>query len=236
MKDNQLAKILNAMLVTVIAILIVMSILALAVIHLTFFDKQIYTSSFTPTGINNYLNGLGEYKALFTATVATIAAYFGLLRFKAAADQNRDKLKMDRFSDWKTVLDVRFIEIEKNDPYMKKEFIRIRYHYFNQLYDMKFNIATKTDLTTIFNTTFKDLVEFFENQNNKNIRMGGTHPTCAHSYSLDAFRYLFLGCVDNSYPEIKVDLDSLYVANLPTDRSIDLDLYNSALQISIATA
>lgn len=70
-----------------------MSILALAVVHMTFFDCSKYHFSFTPSGINNYLSALGEYKALFTATVATIAAYYGLWRFQVAADQNRDRFR-----------------------------------------------------------------------------------------------------------------------------------------------
>lgn len=93
-----------------------MSIIAFVTIHWTLSNK--YSFSFSPDGINTYLTAFGQYEALFTATVATIAAYFGLLRLKVATDTNNDKLKQDRFSEWKTVLDIRFIEIEKYDPYI----------------------------------------------------------------------------------------------------------------------
>lgn len=93
-----------------------MSIIAFVTIHWTLSNK--YSFSFSPDGINTYLTAFGQYEALFTATVATIAAYFGLLRLKVATDANNDKLKQDRFSEWKTVLDIRFIEIEKYDPYI----------------------------------------------------------------------------------------------------------------------
>ena len=228
-KQLGVTKILNGLLITIIVILILMSILAIIVIHMTFFDKVKYIFSFSPDGINNYLNALGEYKALFTATVATIAAYFGLWRYKAATDQNRDKLKQDRFVEWRTVLDIRAIEIEKPDPDLNREFTRVRYNLFNQLHDLNFNITNNEQLTIIFQTTFQDLVGFFEDQNNRNIGMGGSHPNNTHSYSYMSFQYLFLGSLDASYPDIVTDLQTLYIANLPANRIIDHAIYQVAL-------
>lgn len=222
-------KIFNIILIIVIVILIIMSILAIITIHWTLFDKRIYSFSFTPSGINNYLASFGDFKALFTGTVATIAAYFGLLRLKAATDANRDKLKQDRFSEWKTILDIRFIEIERHDPYMKREFTRVRFNLFKQLYDLNFSIANNVQLTDIFQTNFQGLADFFESQNNKHIGMGGVYPNNTYSYSFDSFRFLLLGCVDETYQDIVTDLQRLYLAALSPNRMINSSLYQTAL-------
>lgn len=220
-------KIFNGLFLTIIIILVIMSIIALITIHWTLSTK--YSFLFSPDGINTYLTTFGQYKALFIATVTTIAAYFGLLRLKVATDANNDKLKQDRFSEWKTVLDIRFIEIEKNDPYMKREFVRVRYNLFKQLYDLKFSILNKEQLIQVFEINFKDLVSFFETQNNKHIDMGGAYPNNTYSYSFDSFRFLLLGCVDNGYADIIADLQTLYLSALPTDRFIDSGMYMEAL-------
>lgn len=205
-----------------------MSFVALIAIHWTLCDK--YSFSLSPTGINNYLTALGQYKALFTATVATIAAYFGLHRLNAANVANSDKLKQDRFSEWKTVLDIRFIEIEKTDPYMRREFTRVRYNLFRQLYDLNFSISNNAQLTQIFQSTFQDLVRFFEEQNNRHIGMGGVYLNNNFSYSLDSFRFLLLGSIDANYPEISQDLRTLYLATLDPNRIIDSNMFMAAQQ------
>lgn len=132
---------------------------------------------------------------------------------------------MDRYSDWKTVLDIRFIEIEKKDPIMKREFVRLRYRFFDQLYKLNFNISTKEQLIKIFDTTFKDLVSTFEELNSVNVGMGGVHPTVIHSYSSQSFIFLFAGCADSVYSEMVADLSSLYIANLPSGRTMDAGLF-----------
>ena len=219
-------KIFNWLLITIIVILICMSLIALVAIHWTLCIK--YSFSFSPDGIETYLISFGKYKTLFTATVATIAAYFGLHRLKAATDANSDKLRQDRFSEWKTVLDIRFIEIEKYDPYMKREFVRVRYNLFRQLYNLNFSITNNAQLTQIFQSTFQDLVRFFEEQNNRHIGMGGTYPSNTHSYSFDSFRFLLLGSVDNTYTDIARDLQLLYLASLDPNRMIDVNMYQTA--------
>ncbi len=221
--------IFNTLLVPIILILISMSLLAIIAIHWSFFNTTKYSFSFSPTGINNYLNGFGNYKALFTSTVATIAAYFGLFRLKAATDANRDKLKQDRFSEWKTVLDVRFIEMEKKDPCMKREFIKLRYNYFNQLYNMHFSISNKDQLQQIFQTNFNASISFFEIQNNKYVSVGGYYPDHNFSYSFDSFQFLVLGSIDNDYPKILDDLRHLYLEALGTDRIVSMEMYKLAL-------
>jgi len=82
-------QIFNGLLLTIIFILTVMSSLALIAIHWTLSKNSF---SFTPTGLNNYLSAVGEYESLFTGTIATVAAYFGLLRLKATTDATLQKV------------------------------------------------------------------------------------------------------------------------------------------------
>lgn len=203
-----------------------MSLIALVAIHWTLCIK--YSFSFSPEGIEIYLISFGKYKALFTATVATIAAYFGLRSLKAATDANSAKLRQDRFSEWKTVLDIRFIEIEKYDPYMKREFVRVRYNLFTQLYNLNFSITNDSQLTQIFQSIFRNLTRFFEEQNNRHIGMGGIYPDTTYSYSFDSFCFLLLGSVDNSYADIINDLKLLYLASLDINRLVDVNMYQTA--------
>lgn len=221
-------KVFNWTLLAIILILILMSLVALVSIHWTLCNN--YKISFSPEGIDNYLITLGKYKALFTSTVATIAAYFGLHSLKAATDANSDKLRQDRFSEWKTVLDIRFIEIEKLDPYMKREFVRVRYKLFRQLYDLDFSITNNTQLTQIFQSTFQDRARFFEEQNNKQIGMGEVYPNNTYSYSFDSFSLLLLGSLENIYQDIVKDLQTLYLAELDPNRMININIYSTALQ------
>ncbi|MEA9414314.1 hypothetical protein [Flavobacterium sp. PL02] len=211
-------KIFDGILLIIIIALIFMSLVALITIHWTLYNK--YSFSFLPDDINTYLTSFGQYKALFTATVTTIAAYFGLNRLKVATDANSDKLKQDRFSEWKTVLDIRFIEIEKNDPFMKREFVRVRYNLFLQIYNIDFSIKNKAQLVQIFELIFLDLVPFFEQQNEKYISKGGIYNNVLYSYSFDSFRFLFLGSVDTHYLEIMNDLETLYLAAVVSDRTM----------------
>jgi hypothetical protein len=222
-------KIFNVLLLTIITILIFMSLLALATIHWTLIDT--YSFSFNPKGINLYLTAFGQYKALFTVTIATIAAYFGLHRLKVATEANLQKIKQDRFIEWKSTLDIRFIYSIKLDKAMNTEFIRIRYKFFESLYDNNFIIKDKNQLIEVFQKTFTPaIINFFESQNDKNIEMGAVYPNSNHSYSFDAFQYLFLGCLDdNSYINIFQDLKLLYLKCLPEDRVIDPEEYNAAL-------
>lgn len=223
-----MTKTFNILLVVAISILLVMSCLALIDIHWNFFDSKKYVFSFTPQGINTYLQGYGEYKTLFTGTVATIAAYLGLLRLKVANEANRDKLKQDRFSEFKTLIDVRTVEVESRDPYLKREFIRVRYNFFNDLYSRDFSILDLTNLTQVFNSHFLDVIRFLEEQNNRHIGMGGIYENDKQSYSFDSFRFVFQGCLENSYNNIVTDLLTLYLSAMNPDRFINPEMYESA--------
>jgi hypothetical protein len=166
MKD--FTKIFNGLLLTIIGILILMSLLALATIHWTLIDN--YSFSFSPKGINLYLTTFGQYKALFTVTIATIAAFFGFHRLKVATEANLQKIKQDRFIEWKSTLDIRFTYSEKLDKTMNAEFFRIRYKFFEKLYEINFIVSNANQLNEIFEQTFPaDLIKFFESQNDKHI-------------------------------------------------------------------
>ena len=204
-----------------------MSLIALIAIHWELCNK--YSFTFSPEGINVYLTKFNQYRALFLATVTTIATYLGLHRLKAATEANNDKLRQDRFSEWKTVLDIRFIEIEKFDPYMKREFVKARYNFFIQLYNLNFTVSNKEQLTQIFNSSFQHIVRFFEEQNNKHIGMGGVYPDGKFSYSFNSFQFLFIGSIHSFYPKIEKDLQTLYLSSLDPNRTIDKARYQIAL-------
>jgi len=214
-------RIIKGLLIGAMVILIVMSTLALFAIHWELSKK---TFSFSPRGIDNYLRTLGSYKTLFTATIATIAAYFGLHRLKAAVDANLQKLQQDRFAEWRSVLDVSLVRIEGTDNYMKREFIRSRYKLFQRLFPINFAIGSKSQLESIFDEIFRDSVYTFEEQNKNYIKIGGLYLNQEHSYSFDSFRYLFISCLDTCYIDLESDLKNLYLERLP-NRLIDPEGY-----------
>jgi ribosome biogenesis GTPase A len=120
------------------------------------------------------------------------------------------------------------VEIERYDPYMRREFTRVRYNLFKQLYDINFSISDIAILTKIFQSNFQDIVKFLETQNNRHIGMGGVYINNTQSYSFDSFRFLLLGCVDNVYPEIVSDLQTLYLNAMPANRMINPGLYQTS--------
>ena len=214
----------------IIGVLSFMSLYALYVLHWKMFSSENFKLSLTADNAESYLSRYGDYKSLFTLTVATIAAYFGLQRLKVAADANRDKIKSDYFNEWKTVLDVRTLEIEKQDPLMRREFIKVRHKVFLDLYDMNFAIQNKDQLVKVFKH-FKPRVDFFETQNEKNIQRGGVYPSNQFTYTFLNFHFLFAGCLDEAYSEMYSDLLELYCNSLSPDRIINEALYSAALKI-----
>lgn len=218
-------KIFNGLLIVIISILVIMSIIALIIIH---WKLMQYDFTFSPDGLEYYLTAFGQYKALFTGTIATCAAYFGLLRVKVSEDANREKIKKDIFSEWKMVVQVRSAEVERNDQLMIREIIRIRRQLFKDLFDLNFNIQNISELTEIFDSRIKELVNFFETQNNKHIGMGGAYPNDQYSYSYDAFRFIFFGMIEGWYDNLETDLKAMYIDNLPADRMINQGLFQTA--------
>lgn len=218
-------EILKRLLIAAMVILIGMSTLAMISLHWGLSQK---TFEFSPKGIDNYLSTLGTYKALFTSTITTIAAYFGLHRLNAAIEANVQKVKQDRFNEWRSVLDVGLVRVERTDPHMKNEFIRLRYRFFEKLYLLNFNIAKKSQLENIFKEVFKGVSLSFEQQNKRNISMGGIYRNQKDSYSFDNFRYLFIIGVDPMYNELVSDLQDMYLECLPDSRLIDPQAYADA--------
>ncbi len=204
-------------------ILILFSVLAIISIHWSILSNINIHISISPKGINNYLRYYFEYKSLFSITIATVAAYYGILRLKIATDTYKDKLKQDRFDEFKFILQSRLSEIEVKNPFMKREFERIRHKLFNKLYEKKFSLSNKQDLIDIFNEFFKERVKAFEREDRefKNINV---YDTAMSSYSFDNFRFVFLSCVD-SYIGISRDLQVLYIENMDKKRRIDGDEY-----------
>ena len=218
-------KILNIILIGIITILLVMSTIALVTIHMNLFTSNF---SFTSIGLENYLSSFATYKSLFTGTIATCAAYFGLIRVKATDDSNKAKIKQDEFIEWKTILQARAIEIEWIDPKMFREIIKIRKRMFDSLYVAEFEISDKEQLTTLFNENIKNLVDFFENTNLRHNKLGGIYQNDKTAYSYDSFRFLLHGMIYSYYDEIENDLHSLYLNNLSKNRTIDKGLFETA--------
>lgn len=220
-------RILNILMIVIISILSIMSILALISIHgkLAVFDVKL-----TPTGIETYLSSFGTYKYLFTGTIATCSAYFGLLRVKATLDSNLDKIKKDRFNEWKTIVQVRCSEIESLEPKMTREIIKVRRALYEDLYEKNFSIENKEELTEIFNAHISDLVGFFESTNKRQQALGGIYRNERHCYSFNSFRFLFYGMLDSWCDEMIEDLEALYIQNLPDGRMISEGHYQTALQ------
>lgn len=211
-----------------IVILLLMSILALTTIHWHLIELGL-TFSFTPKGIDTYISAFGQYKYLFSGTIATCSVYFGLLGLKLSKDANLDKIKKDDFNEWKMILQVSSAEINKDDPLMINKIIKIRRQLFNDLHKLDFNIQNIDQLTAIFNDHIKELVGNFELNNNRWLGMGGIYKNDQHSYSYDSFQFIFFGMIEEHYENIGNDLKNLYIENLPADRHIDNDLYQTAM-------
>lgn len=219
---------------SIIWVLIACSIIAIVIIHLDMFQSPNFEFSLSRNSIEGYLDIYKKYSGLFTATVAVIVAYLGLQRLKVASDANSDKLKQDHFVEWRTVQDVRLMELEKTDPYMKREFIKIRKNLFLQLYDLDFKIENKEQLTEIFKANFSEFIPFFESMNEKFMEMGGVYQNSSFSYTGQNFAFLFNGCIEKGYDQLYSDILALHRQYLATDRIIDSEMYKSALLVSLS--
>lgn len=224
-------KAFSKLLVAISVILIIMSVIALTSVHLVLFEKSF---SFTPEGLNLYIESLGEYGSLFAGTISVVVAYLGLLRLDAATEANRDKRKQDYFAEWKTILEIRSIEVKDRDPRMVREFTRLRHSLYEKLYTKHFAIKNKEELQSVFDSFFENgIINFFESMNEDSINQGNIYPSSSYSYSFDSFRFLFLGCLNEYYDDIENDLKSLYMEKMDSNRTIDEALYQSALENSL---
>lgn len=197
-------------------ILCLFSLIAFLSVHLDLLKQQIQLNS---KGFNNYFEALGEYKELFAGTITLITAYFAIERLHAAEIANRDKVKLDRFSDWKLVTDLRMSEIKESSNVFKREFSKSRYKFYDDLYKLDMIIKNKSQLEQIYNTHFHDLTRFFE-ENSKGFIDKGIYPSLNSSYFADDFYFVFAGCTDKSYSSMKQDFHEIYISKLDPERII----------------
>lgn len=148
-------------------ILCIFSLIAFISIHLDLFKQNVQLNSI---GINNYFLALGEYKGLFTGTITLITVYFAIERLYAAEIANKDKVKLDRFADWKMVTELRMSEIQESCPVFKREFSKSRYNFFDDLYKLNMTIKNKSQLEQLYNSHFGDLTRFFENHSKASLK------------------------------------------------------------------
>lgn len=209
-------KLLNKLFTYTVYILFFTSALAIIAMHWELASRSFLIS---PKGISNYLDQYGNYKALFTGTIATTAAFLGLKRLQVAAEANTDKLRQDRFVEWKLVLETRLLVIEDSDPLMKRPFIKERLNLFLLLYKHDFNITTKAHLLEAFDI-FGTSIQFFESFNKKYINNGEAYRSKDDAYGLDSFHYLMIGAFDVVYDNYYDDLKQAYISKLSPDRRI----------------
>ncbi|AZA84612.1 hypothetical protein C1637_07175 [Chryseobacterium lactis] len=185
---------------------------------------------FSPDGMSFYINQFSKFNGLFAATITIILAYYGIERLKAAERANIDKVRLDRYSDWKTITDARIDVVKDENPLFRREFINIRYQLFEDLYPA-FAIENKKQLRALFNKYFANLIPAFESNNKKQQGCGGIYQSAAYTYFGQNFLFVFLGSVIGvKYDNATEDLLEMYLASLPSDRIIDSLAYQSALE------
>ncbi|MDB5128346.1 hypothetical protein [Mucilaginibacter sp.] len=218
-------KILN----TVIFAFVITSLVATALVILLVNCKlwKETTLLLTADGLLNYLKAYGEFKDLFVVTIAATAAYVGLQSLQETVFANRERLKQERFNEWKGKMDIRLLEAEKHNPRLRLLFMEHRVKYFNWLDDHNFSISNKQELALSF-AIFSHLVRTLEDQNERTIKMGQIYPDADYSYSFDGLRFMFIGGPDHMYPELEIDLKKFYIELLPADRLIDLETFKAA--------
>ncbi|WP_286751655.1 MULTISPECIES: hypothetical protein [Sphingobacterium] len=185
---------------------------------------------FSPDGINFYINQFAKYNGLFAATITLIVAYYGIERLRAAERANIDKVRLDRYSDWKTITDARLDIVKDENPLFRREFINIRYQLFEDLYPA-FSIENEKQLQTLFDKYFANLIPALESNNKKQQGLGGIYPSSDYSYFGQNFLFVFLGSLTGKkYDNAAEDLVKMYTENLQNDRIIDSLAYQSALK------
>lgn len=217
---------LNNLLTVFVIITIAASAVVIALIHIELFK---YHFSFTTTGIENYLDRYGDYKGLFTLTIASVAALSGLKSLGESIKANKERIKQDRFNEWKNGLEIRLNEISNNDPYIFKIFTQRRYRLFSVLYEHDFEIKDAGHLLMIF-SIFKDVIPVFEEHNPWRNKLNGIYRDREHTYAFEAFCSVLYGGIDQCYADTKNDLKQLYLDNLPANRHIDATLYKTTFE------
>jgi hypothetical protein len=216
----------NIIIIITSLILVILSTTILIIIQYNFSKNNL---DFSIDGLNYYLSEFTTYKELFITTITLIVAYFGILRLTAAEEANKEKLKQDRFGEWKYLLDIRITEVEKNNPFLKRQFTTIRFKLFESLYKKNMEINSQNNLYQIFDKELRDSIKFLEEMN-ENYQQKGVYPNCQYSYIYSDFQFIFLGLLDNYYNGMEGDLKNVVANCLDPNRTIDEKLYASTFR------
>ena len=208
---------LNVIIIIFAIILLLFSLASFVIIQKELFS---YSFRFDTVGLNNYIFSFTTYKELYAATMTLIVSYFAILRLKAAEVANLEKVKQDRFSEWKIQLEIRILEVEKNNPYLKRQLTTIRYKFFNKLYEIKMSINSKEDIIKIFDDDFKKSLLFLEENNLNYKSQGGIYLNKKATFFYNDFFFVFCGSLDNFYDDLYKDLKEVYLTILKPDRII----------------
>jgi len=215
-------KFFNIVIIAFAVILLFFSTITFVIIQIELFS---YNFKIDSKGLNNYLSSFTEFKELFAGTIILIVAYFSILRLKAAEVANLEKVKQDRFTEWKNQLDIRILEVEKNNPFFKRQFTKIRYKLFENLYEFKMSINSKEELLKVTDNELRKSLRFLEEMNDININLGGVYPDKTFTYFFNDFYFVFIGSLDNYYDNLRDDLKEIYLNSLNNERFIDKNLY-----------
>lgn len=223
---NLIKSIFNIIIITTSLILVLVSASILIIVQ-----KNLCNDVYDPSilGLNNYLKEFSNYKELFAAAITLIVAYFGILRLTAAEVANKEKVKQDRFNEWKNLLDIRLIEVEKNNIYFRRQFVSFRWKLFERLYENKMEINSKKELDMIFNDEMRSSVRFLEEMNEQYFGRE-VYPDKNYSYIYTDLQFIFLGLLDKYYIGIEVDLKNIVLDSLNPQRTVNYDLYTSTFK------
>lgn len=219
-------KFFNVVIILFSIILCLLSAIAFIFVHLDLANSNF---QFNLEGINNYFASLTQFKELFAGTITLILAYYGLERLKTAEKANRDKTKFDRFSDWKSITELRMNELRKKNKLFVREFSRLRYNLFNDIYDNGMSIKNEKELNLIYDKHFQNITRDFEENNDDYVGMGGIYRTATATYFFDDFYSIFIACLDSSYDKIYQDVHKKYISSLDQNRIIGEDLHQRAI-------
>jgi len=218
-------KIFNIIIVIFSIILCLLSLIAFLFIHLDLAKREFQIDL---QGINNYFESLTQFKELFAGTITLILAYYGLQRLKMAEKANRDKVKFDRFADWKSISELRMNDLREKNKLFVREFSRLRYNLYNDIYENNMSINNKAELDSIYDKHFQDITRTFEESNENYRNMGGVYRNENSTYFFDDFYFVFIACVDNFYFQIYQDIRNKYMASLDPERLIGEELHDRA--------
>ena len=179
-------------------------------------------------GINNYFASLTQFKELFAGTITLILAYYGLQRLKTAEKANKNKIKFDRFADWKSITELRMNDLRRKNKIFVREFSRLRYNLYNDIYENNMSINNKAELDSIYDKHFKSITRVFEENDENYKNRNGIYPNDNYTYFFDDFYFVLIGCLDTFYFDIYNDIREKYITSLNQNRTIGKELYNRA--------